>query len=138
MAGGRHRGRGRKSNRQRGGKKGPQSPPDERLWRRATQHFDEDQWQRTWTGASITKWLTEKEGLASQFRADPKAERALLSHVNEALAHGRNEGTYILADEDKTIRFRSPASLDNLISATGRWKDFFSRHAGKGHAVRTG
>ena len=138
MAGGRHRGRGRKSNRQRGGKKGPQSPPDERLWRRVTQHFDEDQWQRTWTGASITKWLTEKEGLASQFRADPKAERALLSHVNEALAHGRNEGTYILADEDKTIRFRSPASLDNLISATGRWKDFFSRHAGKGQTPLQG
>ena len=132
MAGGRHRGRGRKNNRQRKPKKGPQSPPDERLWRRVTQHFSDEQWSVEWTGASITAWITDKEGLGGQFRANPKAERALLSQVNEALAQGRNEGTYILAAEDKAVRFRTPASIDTLISATGRWKDFFSRHAGKG------
>jgi hypothetical protein len=132
MAGGRHRGRGRKNNRQRSGKKGPQSPPDELLWRRVTQHFGDEQWTLAWTGEAITAWITEKEGLAGQFRSNPKAERALLSHVNEALAHGRNEGTYILAGEDKAVHFRSPTSIDALISATGRWKDFFSRHAGKG------
>ena len=132
MAGGRHRGRGRKNNRQRKPKKGPQSPPDERLWRRVTQHFSDEQWSVEWTGASITAWITDKEGLGGQFRANPKAERALLSQVNEALAQGRNEGTYILAAEDKAVRFRTPASIDTLISATSRWKDFFSRHAGKG------
>ena len=132
MAGGRHRGRGRKNNRQRGGKKGPQSPPDERLWRRVTQHFDDDQWQRAWTAESITAWITDKEGLAVQFQNDSKAERALLSKVNEALAHGRTEGTYILAGEEKAVHFRSPASIDSLISAMGHWKDFFSRHGGKG------
>ena len=103
MAGGRHRGRGRKNNRQRKPKKGPQSPPDERLWRRVTQHFSDEQWSVEWTGASITAWITDKEGLGGQFRANPKAERALLSQVNEALAQGRTEGTYILAGEDLSL-----------------------------------
>ena len=132
MAGRKHHRRKRGQNRQRKPNKGPQSPPDERLWRRATQHFEDEHWQQTWTGATITAWLTEKEGLAGQFRSDPKAERTLLSKVNEALAAGRKEGTYIMADEEKSVVFRNPASLDGLISATGRWKNFFSRHAGKG------
>ena len=132
MAGGRHRGRGRNNNRQRKQNKGPQTPPDERLWRRVTQHFGEDHWQRTWTGESIAAWIADKEALAGQFRSNPKAERALLSKVNEALAHGRKEGTYILPGEEKAVHFRNPSSIDALISATGRWKDFFSRHAGKG------
>ncbi|MGB0951387.1 MAG: hypothetical protein ACPGWQ_05265, partial [Poseidonia sp.] len=132
MAGGRHRGRGRNNNRQRKQNKGPQTPPDERLWRRVTQHFGDDQWGQVWTGETIAAWITEKERLASQFRADPKAERALLSKVNEALAHGRKEATYILPDEDKAVRFRTKASLDTLETAVSRWKNFFSRHAGKG------
>ena len=132
MAGGRHRGRGRNNNRQRKQNKGPQTPPDERLWRRVTQHFGEEHWQRAWTGETIAAWITQKERLSGQFQADPKAERALLSKVNEALAHGRKEATYILPDADKAVRFRSKASLDTLETAVSRWKNFFSRHAGKG------
>ena len=132
MAGGRHRGRGRKSNRQHTSKKGPKSPADERLWRRVTQHFSDEEWNRDWTGETITAWIAEKEALASQFRADSKAERTLLSKVNEALAIGRKEGTYLLPGEDKTIHFRTPESLETLRSEVNRWKNFFSRHAGKG------
>ena len=132
MAGGRHRGRGRKGNRQHKSKKGPQSPADERLWRRVTQHFSDDDWNRDWTGEAITAWIAEKEALAGQFRADAKAERTLLSKVNEALAIGRKEGTYLLPGEDKIIRFRTPSSLETLRSEVNRWKNFFSRHAGKG------
>lgn len=132
MAGGRHRGRGRKGNRQHKSKKGPQSPADERLWRRVTQHFSDDDWNRDWTGETITAWIAEKEALGGQFRADPKAERTLLSKVNESLAIGRKEGTYLLPGEDKIIRFRTPSSLETLRSEVNRWKNFFSRHAGKG------
>ena len=132
MAGGRHRGRGRRNNRQRKQNKGPQTPPDERLWRRVTQHFGDAQWDEVWTGETIAAWIAQKEGLSGQFRNDPKAERALLSLVNEALAHGRKEGTYILPQEEKAVCFRSKASLDMLETAASRWKNFFSRHAGKG------
>ena len=75
MAGGRHRGRGRKNNRQRGGKKGPQSPPDERLWRRVTQHFDDDQWQRAWTAESITAWITDRSARVTHEFNEEKTRR---------------------------------------------------------------
>jgi exoribonuclease R len=132
MAGGRNRGRGRRTNRQHSKKKGPQAPVDERLWRRMSQHFQADDWLETWTAEAIAAMLVDKEHLEAQFRTEPKRERALLSSINEALAHGRSEGTYILPDEGKAVRFRSPSSLEALQSAVAGWKDFFSRHAGKG------
>jgi len=132
MTGTRRRDQRRRKNRQNKTKKGPQSPSDERLWRRVTQHFGEAEWQRSWTPEAIVTWLAEKEGLAAQFRGDAKAERALLGTINEALAEGRKEGTYILPDEGKAIRFRSSSSLDGLLTSVQAWKDFFSRHGGKG------
>ena len=134
MAGGRNRGRGRRTNRQHSKKKGPQAPVDERLWRRVSQHFQAEDWLETWTAEAITAMLVDKEHLAAQFRSEPKRERALLSSVNEALAHGRSEGTYILPEEGKTVRFRSPSSLETLQSAVAGWKDFFrtSRRCGCG------
>ena len=138
MAGRKHRGRGGGSNRQRKQKKGPQTPPDERLWRRVTQHFNDDDWLQAWDGETIVAWLIQKEGLTAQFRNDPKAERALLSKVNETLAHGRKEGTYILDDTERKVRFRSKTSLEQLELAAAAWKDFFSRHGGKGETPLKG
>ena len=132
MTGTRRRDQRRRKNRQQKSKKGPQSPSDERLWRRVTQHFGEPDWERSWTADAIVAWLVEKEGLAGHFRSDAKAERALLGTVNEALAEGRKEGTYIIPDEGKSVRFRSSTSLDGLLRTVQPWKDFFSRHAGKG------
>ena len=132
MTGTRRRDQRRRKNRQNKPTKGPQSPADERLWRRVTQHFGEAEWERSWTPEAIVAWLAEKEGLAAQFRGDAKAERSLLGTVNEALAEGRKEGTYILSDEGKTVRFRSSSSLDSLLATVQTWKDFFSRHGGKG------
>ncbi len=142
MAGRRDRGGGRRPNRQRGGQRGgqrgPQTPLDERLWRRVTQHFDETAWARSWSPEAIVAWLAQHEGLAAQFNTDPKAERALLGTVNEALAEGRTAGTYILKDEDKRVSFRSADSLAELEANAQAWKDFFSRHGGKGEAPLLG
>ena len=83
MAGGRHRGRGRNNNRQRKQNKGPQTPPDERLWRRVTQHFGEEQWQQTWTG----------EGIA--------ALMPIIAHVIEFLTELVQSGNILLSDDMK-------------------------------------
>ena len=132
MAGRGQRNRRGGPNRQGGGPKGPQSPLDERLWRRVTQQFTEEEWARSWSPEAIVAWLVDKEGLATQFRNDPKAERALLSNVNEALAHGRQSASFIEAEDGKLVRFRSPETLAAVESKVNEWKDFFSRHAGKG------
>ena len=142
MSGGRRSGgRGRRPNRQRNGRhqqKGPQTPDDERLWRRVTQRFEEGDWLRAWSSEDLVTFIVEQEGLAAQHRGDPKAERALLSKVNEALAVGRKTGAHIVPDEGKTVRFRTPASIDIIERNVGAWKDFFSRHGGRGGAPLTG
>lgn len=141
MSGGRGQGgRGRRPNRQRSNQrhKGPKTPEDERLWRRVTQRFEDDDWVRTWSGETIVKFLVEKEGLTGQHRGDPKAERALLSKVNEALAEGRKNAAYIVPEEGKTVRFRGPESINAIEDNVATWKDFFSRHGGRGDAPLTG
>ena len=141
MSGGRGQGgRGRRPNRQRSNQrhKGPKTPEDERLWRRVTQRFEDDDWVRGWSGETIVKFLVEKEGLTGQHRGDPKAERALLSKVNEALAEGRKNAAYIVPEEGKTVRFRGPESINAIEDNVATWKDFFSRHGGRGDAPLTG
>lgn len=139
MAGRNHRGRKKRPNRQGRTNKGPQTPDDERLWRRVTQHFNDDgDWQRVWTPEEIVIHIAEKEGLKAQFHSDGKAERALLSKVNEALALGRKQRGHILPDEDKSVRFRSQESINELDKAANDWKNFFSRHAGKGETPLSG
>ena len=139
MAGRNHRGRKKRPNRQGRTNKGPQTPDDERLWRRVTQHFTDDEaWQRVWTPEEIVAHIADKEGLKAQFHSDGKAERNLLSKVNEALALGRKQRGYILPDEEKSVRFRSQESIDELDKAANGWKNFFSRHAGKGETPLSG
>ena len=53
----------------------------------------------------------------STCKHDEKAERTLLSKVNEALALGRKKQGYILSDEDKSVRFRTQESINALDSA---------------------
>ena len=139
MAGRHHRGRKKRPNRQRSSNKGPQRPDDERLWRRVTQHFTEETaWQQAWTPEELVAHIADKEGLKAQFRGDEKAERTLLSKVNEALALGRKKQGYILSDEDKSVRFRTQESINALDGAANGWKDFFSRHGGKGETPLSG
>ncbi|MDB3858544.1 ribonuclease R [Candidatus Poseidonia sp.] len=139
MAGQNHRGRKKRPNRQGKTNKGPQTPDDERLWRRVTQHFtDQAAWQQAWTPEELVAHIADNEGLKAQFRGDEKAERSLLSKVNEALALGRKQQGYILPDEGKSVRFRSEESINELDSAANRWKNFFSRHGGKGETPLSG
>ena len=145
MAGGRTRNhRGSKNKRhhhggKRGQGRGPQSPDDERLWRRVTQHVDDEEaYQRPWSAEEIVTFLRQKEGLQSTFHADPKAEASLRGTVAETIANGKKAGAYFLEAEGKYVRFRSPSSLEHLLNNVAGWKDFFSRHAGKGETPLTG
>ncbi len=150
MAGGSGRRRDRGPNRQKkantGGKKGrrrgkgkaPQLHLDERLWRRLVQHLTEEDFTRAWSGEDIASVLTQKENLAETFAQQPKAGRALLSEINEALAEGRKNGTYVLRQKDGKVRLRTPDALTAMEREAARWKDFFSRHAAKGDAPLQG
>jgi len=134
MAGGHNRGQKGSSrpNRQ-NKKKGPKAPEDERLWRRVTQHFKQaEEWSRAWSNSEVVGFLTIKERMESQFANDEKAGRAFQSKIEESLAFARKRQERIVSVEAKTVRFRRPAEIDTLVASVRKWKDFMSRHAGKG------
>ena len=113
--------------------KGPKAPEDERLWRRMTQHFTApEQWLRMWSGRDIAEFLTQRERLESKHDEDEKAARAFQSKMDEAVAFGRTRQQHLVSQGGRTVRFRTPAEIDELRAAASRWKDFFSRHSGKG------
>ena len=140
MAGGHNRRRKGSSRPNRQGKgKGPKAPEDERLWRRVTQHFSEpEQWSQAWSNAEVVAFLTVKERMEVQFSNDEKAGRAFQSKIEEHLAFARKRQERIVSVEGKTVRFRRPAEIDTLVASVRKWKDFMSRHAGKGSAPITG
>ena len=111
--------------------KGPQTPADERLWRRLSGHFAQDEtlWSTAWNGASIAKYLTEKENLHQRFKLDEKAERAFRSDIDQTLSLARNKGErYVLTEEDEFI-LRTPADVETIEASVRSWQAFTSLHA---------
>jgi hypothetical protein len=140
MAGGqRRKGKGSSRPNRQNKNKGPKAPEDERLWRRVTQHFsDPEDWGRAWSNAEVVEFLTVKERMEAQFSSDEKAGRAFQSKIEESLAFARKRQERIVSVEGKTMRFRRPAEIDTLVASVRKWKDFMSRHAGKGSVPLTG
>ena len=140
MAGGqRRRGKGSSRPNRQNKSKGPKAPEDERLWRRVTQHFAApEEWGRAWSNADVVKFLTVKERMEEQFSMDEKAGRAFQSKIEESLAFARKRQERIVSVEGKTVRFRRPSEIDTLVASVRKWKDFMSRHAGKGSVPLTG
>ena len=120
--------------------KGPQTPADERLWRRLSGHFAQDEtlWSTAWNGASIAKYLTEKENLHQRFKLDEKAERAFRSDIDQTLSLARNKGErYVLTEEDEFI-LRTPADVETIEASVRSWQAFTSLHATGGTPPLTG
>ncbi len=138
MARGRGGGRGRGPNSNRGGKhqnkKGPQVPEDEKLWRRLSLQFadNEELWERSWDNQQIADLIIDGENLQLRFSIDAKAERAFRSAIDEALAIGRKKNERFTSLEDKMVRLVKPADVEIIESAVSDWRAFSSRHANKG------
>jgi exoribonuclease R len=120
--------------------KGPQSPPDERLWRRLSGHFGNDQtlWETVWDGPSLAAYLTEKENLHQRFKLDEKAERAFLSELDQTLSTARTKGERFVEDEEKGVTLRTPAHVEAIESSVRGWQAFASLHATGGSPPLTG
>ena len=120
--------------------KGPQSPPDERLWRRLAGHFGEDEslWQRHWDGASIAAYLTEKEQLVQRFKLDAKAERSFRSDLDQSIATGRSKGERFVTVSDKEVTLRTPKSVEAIETNVRDWQAFTSLHCAEGSPPLTG
>ncbi|MDB9834968.1 ribonuclease R [Candidatus Poseidoniaceae archaeon] len=111
--------------------KGPQSPPDERLWRRLCGHFKDDEhlWNTVWDGASIAEFLIEKEQLEQRFKLDPKVERSFRSELDQTIATARSKGERFAEVEEKGVQIRTPAHVEAIEANVRSWQSFSSLHA---------
>lgn len=138
MARGRGGGRGRGPNSNSAGKhqtkKGPQIPEDEKLWRRISQQFadDDELWSKSWTNQEIADLIINGENLIHRFSIDIKAEKTFRSGLDEALALGRKKNERFTSLEDKMFKLVKPEYVEIIESAVADWKAFSSRHAQKG------
>ena len=111
--------------------KGPQSPADERLWRRLCGHFRDDQtlWTTIWDGPTLAQFLIEKEQLNERFKHDEKAERAFRSELDHTLSTARSKGERFIEVDEKEVRIRTPAHVEAIESNVRSWQSFSSLHA---------
>ena len=111
--------------------KGPQSPPDERLWRRLCGHFKDDEhlWNTVWEGASLAEFLIGKEQLEQRFKLDLKAERTFRSELDQTIATARSKGERFAEVEGKGVQIRTPAHVEAIEANVRSWQSFSSLHA---------
>ena len=111
--------------------KGPQSPPDERLWRRLCGHFKDDEhlWNTVWDGPSIADFLIGKEQLEQRFKLDLKAERTFRSELDQTIATARSKGERFAEVEEKGVQIRTPAHVEAIEANVRSWQSFSSLHA---------
>lgn len=111
--------------------KGPQSPPDERLWRRLCGHFKDDEhlWNTVWDGPSIADFLIGKEQLEQRFKLDLKAERTFRSELDQTIATARSKGERFAEVEEKGVQIRTPAHVESIEANVRSWQSFSSLHA---------
>ena len=119
--------------------KGPQTPADERLWRRLCGHFGTDHslWSTVWDGDSIATYLTEREHLNQRFKLDEKAERAFRSELDQTLSIARKNKQRFVETEEGVV-LRTPAEVEAIEANVRSWQAFTSLHAAGGSVPLTG
>lgn len=119
--------------------KGPQTPADERLWRRLCGHFGTDHslWSTVWDGDSIATYLTEREHLNQRFKLDDKAERAFRSDLDHTLSIARKNKQRFVETEEGFV-LRTPAEVETIEASVRSWQAFTSLHAAGGSAPLAG
>jgi len=119
--------------------KGPQTPADERLWRRLCGHFGTDHslWSTVWDGDSIATYLTEREHLNQRFKLDEKAERAFRSELDQTLSIARKNKQRFVETEEGVV-LRTPAEVEAIEANVRSWQAFTSLHAAGSSAPLTG
>lgn len=117
--------------------KGPKSSDDERLWRRLSSHFsdDESQWQRDWSATEIAEFLLQCEPQLKRMTPNSKDDRAFRSGIEETVAHARKKNEHFTHTEDRRVRVRSRKEIDSIRSAVLDWQAFSATY---GHSGETG
>ncbi len=108
-------------------KKKSQVPPDEKLWRRISTKFgnNEELWDTIWDSEKIYAFLVEKEKL----RLDNKESRQLKSKIDEILAHAKKGRQWFLYLEKTNFTLRKPDEISEIEANIRDWRHFFNTYS---------
>ena len=118
-------------NRHSGRNKGPQLSEGERLWKRMSNIFGDDEtlFSKHWNAQSIADLLIAGENLARRFAAESKAERIFRAKLDQSLAEIRKSQQYFTNSDGKTVKLRTRTEIDDIKNSINEWRSFFDRHS---------
>ncbi|NCG30141.1 MAG: hypothetical protein GWP27_06685, partial [Bacteroidetes bacterium] len=108
-------------------KKKSQVPPDEKLWRRISVKFgnNEELWDNVWDSDAIYSFIVEKEKL----RLNNKESKQLKSKIDEILAHSKKGRQWFLHKEKTEFTLRKPKEISEIEASIRNWRHFFNSYS---------
>ena len=108
-------------------KKKSQVPPDEKLWKRISTKFgnNEELWDNIWDSEKIHSYIVEKEKL----KLDNKEFKQLKSKIDEILAHSKKERQWFLYQEKTNFTLRKPIEIGDFEANMRNWRHLFNTYS---------
>ena len=101
-----------------------QIPPDEKLWRRLSVKFgnNEELWDNVWDSDAIYSFIVEKEKLG----LNNKESKQLKSQIDEILAHSKKRRQWFLHQEKTNFTLRNATEISEIEANIRDWRHFFN------------
>ena len=99
--------------------------PEEKLWKRITTHFgnNEELWNDKWNSKTIIDFLISSENL----KLDDKENKQLKSKVDEILAHSKKRNEWFILREKSFFELRNILDVREIEQNINEWRRQFNR-----------
>jgi len=99
--------------------------PEEKLWKRITTHFgnNEELWNNRWNSKTIMDFLISSENL----KLDDKENKQLKSKVDEILAHSKKRNEWFILRENSFFELRTMLDVREIEQNINEWRHQFNR-----------
>ena len=99
--------------------------PEEKLWKRITTHFgnNEELWNDRWNSKTIMDFLISSENL----KLDDKENKQLKSKVDEILAHSKKRNEWFILRENSFFELRNILDVREIEQNINEWRHQFNR-----------
>ena len=99
--------------------------PEEKLWKRITTHFgnNEELWNDKWNSKTIMDFLISSENL----KLNDKENKQLKSKVDEILAHSKKRNEWFILSENSFFQLRNIVDIRKIEQNINEWRHQFNR-----------
>ena len=99
--------------------------PEEKLWKRITTHFgnNEELWNDKWNSKTIMDFLISSENL----KLNDKENKQLKSKIDEILAHSKKRNEWFIISENSFFQLRNIVDIRKIEQNINEWRHQFNR-----------